>query len=139
MRDIETGLSRRMGYVSFKESKAVDIAIDEMHETVNPTTSLHFPPAPLPGPSAFAVSHAAVAAITTAQRPLRPLPSPSSRLVSHSHMHTPRAATAGRPEPHLATLQPLQRTHAPLNRGRGRRGAARRARACASARFWLGC
>ena len=133
MRDIETGLSRRMGYVSFKESKAVDIAIDEMHETVNPTTSLHFPPAPLPGPSAFAVSHAAVAAIATAQRLLRTpgllLPSPSSRLVSHSHMHTPRAATAGRPEPHLATLQPLQRTHAPLNRGRGRRGAARLARA----------
>ena len=84
MRDIETGLSRRMGYVSFKESKAVDIAIDEMHETVNPTTSLHFPPAPLPGPSAFAVSHAAVAAITTAQRPLRPLPSPV-RLCSPLH------------------------------------------------------
>ena len=34
MRDIETGQSRRMGYISFKESGAVNEAIDEMHETV---------------------------------------------------------------------------------------------------------
>ncbi len=34
MRDIETGQSRRMGYISFKESRAVNEAIDEMHETV---------------------------------------------------------------------------------------------------------
>ena len=41
IRDIETGLSRRMGYVSFKEKPAVQAAIDEMHETV----SLRCPPA----------------------------------------------------------------------------------------------
>ena len=34
MRDIETGQSRRMGYISFKEPRAVNEAIDEMHETV---------------------------------------------------------------------------------------------------------
>ncbi len=37
MRDIETGQSRRMGYISFKESRAVNEAIDEMHETVRLT------------------------------------------------------------------------------------------------------
>ncbi len=34
MRDIETGMSRRMGYISFVEARAVYDAIDEMDASV---------------------------------------------------------------------------------------------------------
>jgi RNA recognition motif-containing protein len=36
MLDIETGQSRRMGYVTFEEGRSVDEAVEEMHETAPP-------------------------------------------------------------------------------------------------------
>jgi hypothetical protein len=34
LKDIETGQSRRMGYVTFEDGRSLTEAIEEMHETV---------------------------------------------------------------------------------------------------------